>query len=438
MTAEIAILNRQAVALAADSAVTVTVPWESGTRQKVFTSANKVFSLSRYQPVGIMVYGSASFMQMPWETVIKDYRRTLGRRALPHLGDYASGFLDHLRDGSHLASPKDEDAYVRNNLLGYFRFVAEIVGERVAERGPTLPSREVVETIATEVVDEHAKAWEAAAPVIGLTVEESVRRVAERVRSAADEVRTEVFESTPLSSAATGQLAEIAVHLFTRDNPFRSANAGIVIAGFGETDLYPQLLAYNVDGRVSGVLHAIERNRVNIADGTTASIIPFAQREVVDTFLGGVDPDYQSQLEDDFEAILGALPQIILDQVPDLEPNLKHELLESSSKNTVSQFADYRAKLEKLRSQWFVLPIIRMVVSMPKEDLASMAEALVNLTSLRRRVSPDTETVAGPIDVAIISKGDGLIWIKRKHYFRAELNQHFFATYFKDSPDATD
>jgi len=28
-----------------------------------------------------------------------------------------------------------------------------------------------------------------------------------------------------------------------------------------------------------------------------------------------------------------------------------------------------------------------------------------------------TETVAGPIDVAIISKGDGLIWIKRKHYF---------------------
>lgn len=71
-----------------------------------------------------------------------------------------------------------------------------------------------------------------------------------------------------------------------------------------------------------------------------------------------------------------------------------------------------------------------MVLAQPKDELADMAEAFVNLTSLRRRVSLDSETVAGPIDVAVISKGDGLIWIKRKHYFEPELNQHFFATYY--------
>jgi hypothetical protein len=41
-----------------------------------------------------------------------------------------------------------------------------------------------------------------------------------------------------------------------------------------------------------------------------------------------------------------------------------------------------------------------------------------------------TETVGGPIDVAVITKGDGLIWIKRKHYFDKELNHAFFANYF--------
>jgi hypothetical protein len=41
------------------------------------------------------------------------------------------------------------------------------------------------------------------------------------------------------------------------------------------------------------------------------------------------------------------------------------------------------------------------------------------------------ETVGGPIDVAVISKGDGLVWVKRKHYFPAELNQHFFSNYFR-------
>jgi len=72
MTAEIAILNKEAIALAADSAVTMKAG-EAG--EKVFTSANKLFALSKYQPVGIMVYGSAEFMDVPWETIIKIYRK---------------------------------------------------------------------------------------------------------------------------------------------------------------------------------------------------------------------------------------------------------------------------------------------------------------------------------------------------------------------------
>ena len=59
-----------------------------------------------------------------------------------------------------------------------------------------------------------------------------------------------------------------------------------------------------------------------------------------------------------------------------------------------------------------------------------MAESLVNLTCLRKKISMDDETVGGPIDVAVISKGDGLIWIKRKHYFQLDYNKHFFTNYF--------
>ena len=43
----------------------------------------------------------------------------------------------------------------------------------------------------------------------------------------------------------------------------------------------------------------------------------------------------------------------------------------------------------------------------------------------------EEETVAGPIDVAVISKGDGFVWIKRKHYFQRELNQQFFDNYYE-------
>jgi len=63
---------------------------------------------------------------------------------------------------------------------------------------------------------------------------------------------------------------------------------------------------------------------------------------------------------------------------------------------------------------------------MPKVELAKMAEALVELTSMKRKVTVGVETVGGPVDVAIISKSEGFVWIKRKHYFPPELNTRYF------------
>src|SRR6201999_1231018 len=77
-----------------------------------------------------------------------------------------------------------------------------------------------------------------------------------------------------------------------------------------------------------------------------------------------------------------------------------------------------------------VRPVINIVGMLPKDILAEMAESLVNLTSFKRRVTPQAETVGGPIDVAVISRGDGFIWIKRKHYFSQDLNPHFLANYY--------
>ena len=73
MTSEILIMNPQAVALAADSAVTLVQERIRGDlrerKHKIFTSANKIFTLSKYHPVGIMIYNNATCMGTPWETI---------------------------------------------------------------------------------------------------------------------------------------------------------------------------------------------------------------------------------------------------------------------------------------------------------------------------------------------------------------------------------
>jgi hypothetical protein len=52
---------------------------------------------------------------------------------------------------------------------------------------------------------------------------------------------------------------------------------------------------------------------------------------------------------------------------------------------------------------------------LPRQELAGLAEALVSITIFVAKMSAGKrETVGGPIDVALISKGDGFVWVKRK------------------------
>lgn len=68
MTTEIAVLNRTAIALAADSAVNIGGATERG---RVWKSTNKLFSLSPENDIGLMIYGTGDFCGVPRKTVVK-------------------------------------------------------------------------------------------------------------------------------------------------------------------------------------------------------------------------------------------------------------------------------------------------------------------------------------------------------------------------------
>lgn len=96
MTAEIAVMNREAIALATDSAVTSSLTPVT----KTSPSANKLFSLSNNHPVGIMVYGNAMFMGIPWESIIKEYRKNVPERGFDTVREYANDFVSVLNCNS--------------------------------------------------------------------------------------------------------------------------------------------------------------------------------------------------------------------------------------------------------------------------------------------------------------------------------------------------
>ena len=431
MTAEVAVMNKQAIALAADSAAT----FRDEIGQKIFPSASKIFTLSKYHPVGVMVYGNASIMGVPWETVIKAYRSQIKQKAFPSINDYAADFISYLTEGKLFVSELEEEEYVRNSVYGYFRLIVNQVGEKLQ---PIIESegeqeKAQVEEIIAQIIQDHFETWENT-DLLPQVPPDCVEILKTKYGSLIQEAKKRSFEN--ISDVLSGQLTEIALSLFVKypEGVFNSGTSGVVIAGFGTEDMFPVLVSYSIEGNVCDILKYKENEEesTRIDFENNATIIPFAQGEMVATFMTGVDPNYQTALEGGLHELFTSYPEILVDSIDKFSTQEKDELKAKLQAISDETFSEYRDRLRSHRSEFYVEPIMTVVHMLPKDELAAMAESLINLTSFKRRVSMEEETVGGPIDVAVISKGDGFIWIKRKHYFDRDLNQQFFANYYKE------
>ena len=119
MTAEVLIMNKNGVAMAADSAATLT---NSLGRGKVYNSANKLFRLSKASSIGILVYANSSINNIPWELIIKKFRSRTNKTRWISLRDCTNSFIQHL-NLNEIDKEKSENWYVRNvveRTLNYF------------------------------------------------------------------------------------------------------------------------------------------------------------------------------------------------------------------------------------------------------------------------------------------------------------------------------
>ncbi|MBI2078849.1 MAG: hypothetical protein HYT80_10865 [Euryarchaeota archaeon] len=430
MTAEIAILNTGAIHLAADSAVTI--PGPRG--QKVYNTVNKLFTLSKYRPIGIMVFGNAAIMGIPWETIIKVYRRQFGKKMFNTVKEYSEDFIRFLDDNNKLVHPTvQEDFYgiIVSGLMDEIRKEVDGNVRALIEKSGTGVTDAQVQQELGRTISEWRKTWEAKFKRLPHLPEDQTKNVLVAYRKKVDLARKERFKNHNLADAAVSDLDAIVEMVATHD-VFSGIQSGVVVAGFGENEIFPPVEAYTTEGIYLGRLkyRREEKQSGSIDYKTGARIIPFAQVEEAITFITSVSPSFQNAIKGYVTKLFQEYPKQVAEIVPSATPQAKEELLKKLQQGGTQVVQDFIKRMDNHIQVNQVQPIISAVQSLPKEELAVMAEALVYLTSLRRRMSLDTETVGGPVDVAVISKGDGFVWIKRKHYFSKDLNPQFFANYY--------
>ena len=425
MTAEVVVLNRDAIAIAADSAVTL-----GHTEHKVYNSANKLFELSTTEPIGIMVHGGSNCGVIPWETVIKEYRRTLSTRTFPTVDDYAEDFIEYLDElvqyhpqeiqmvlAKHavmfelewVVGSLEQERKRRRDLRQVFQQEdqASHLNDCITTRSAMLVTQECLNPVdagvAEHLVDFLFPDWDG-----------TVRGYFRRFRD---------FSIT----AQQIEMLKTLVHSALRSVSMDGSASGLVFAGFGTRQIFPAWTSWGVDALVDDKVRARHLQSFEVSPEDPVNIQAFAQDDMVDAFLNGVHPRYHRALEALVDTVLAAF-------VDELRSAIDTAELTDQLGDFMGRVEDARARTikefhVKLADHLFVThkkPILSVVSLLPKEELAEFAETLVSLTSFERRMTPSIESVGGPIDVAVISKGDGLVWIKRKHYFDKKFNLRYF------------
>lgn len=412
MTVEIGVLNKHGVALAADSAVTI------GNGMGHYNTANKLFRLSKYQPVAIMVYNNAAFMECPMEIIIKEYRKRIKDDELDTLKDYWNSFQEFLTEFTIEKKLCKKEKMI-NYLCDYLDFVDFKISrtiDKLVESNSKKPKEEEIKSQIEKIYkDIIIESYE------GLCEEDDDPDYIDMKEDILLEIKSEIKDKIDLiiGKKLEDDLIDILVNscvMIITKKIVAEQYTGIVICGYGKNEIYPHLISNEFIGCYMGKIKKhVERN-MDITDDNSASIIPFAQVDVIGTFMNGIDSEYEDKIieiiqkSDAFEGLTDNKEEHINKLINDI-------------KNGISEYSEI--------NHWG--PMINTVASAPKEELVQMAETLINLTSFRRKMTMDesAQTVGGPIDVLVITKGDGLIWIKRKKYFDKELNSHFFHNYNK-------
>ena len=415
MTSEVVLMNRRAMAMAADSATTVT-SWRHGRKStRYFKGTNKLFHLHKRDPVGMMINGAGNMQGVPWDVLIKSYRDSDGN-SHEHLPGYMGHFFTWLEANS--------DAYPTSFLESQFISDAIESAERIF--GQITKKLESIDKAnrkpeGLKLFAEAAKSIDAASFLANLT-KDDLKDVSAKMK---DKVKAE-FQNRSHTKIICSEFGEDMVVDAAILGVFKVGHTtleetGVIIGGFGKKDYFPSVETYACYGRILGklVLAREDDNCKVIDQRNTSEVLPFAQSEMIYTFAFGTSIDGLLQLDkdnqralDNFEDELRAGGHLAIGVSVDSLKQAAHDLF----KNEIMDY--FRAQNRTMRGVVGMLPV---------NELAELSETLVSIESLKQRVTTDEESVSGPIDVAVITKNDGFIWIKRKHYFKPELNPRFMA-----------
>jgi hypothetical protein len=420
MTSEVALMNRSAVVLAADSAATVKV-WENGREmERYHKGANKIFNISTTEPVGLMIYDGADFQGTPWEVLVKSYRDARDGNSLDLLGGYPDDLFDFIVADPDAFPPERQGQQFLDFVVDAALRLARIVADNDTVKAEPDPAKK---TPLKRVAFDGIRAAITGSDYFTAIDDAFVQANAPPHAAAAAQALAATSRFADVQDALTAdEIVALAITAVFKKEWTTMSPSGLIFAGYGAKEYFPQLSHYRCFGLLFGrlVREKATPHSVSISHNNVSEIVPFARSDMMKTFMFGASPDALREIDSVVQQALTHYTDA-LNQNGLLTPGVAWVPYRDAA------IQAFKQTTTNILWMSHTLPLKQVIGLFSIPELADLAEMLVRVESLKERVTKPTESVSGPVDVASISKSDGFVCIKRKHYFEASLNPRFFA-----------
>ena len=184
---------------------------------------------------------------------------------------------------------------------------------------------------------------------------------------------------------------------------------GIIIGGIDTQHHYPSLFVLNIYCNDNGnVIHQSVESYINCEKPLVKA---YAISDEAYSFITGVSDDFESFIKDYVkEAHEGLLQNIewhlINENIPQVDKitSITESELEKMKKEFNQQIDYYKTNILK--------DTCDSCEYLPRQLLSDLASTLIELTSLKQKISLDLETVSSEKDILLITKSDDVKWLK--------------------------
>lgn len=393
MSVGVCIINRNGIALATDSAGTLTG------NKMVYNSMNKLFSLSNEKPFGAITYGSSALFHVSIDQILKEFAIYLNNKKILDFFDILTNFTDFIKEKNQYYKFVEGEKILCTNLI---KALVDDWGNRIKNIINEDDAKQKVNIVLGELKF-HINSCN---PIAQFDVS---KYISEQYKTVFEDFVDGVVPELKAYTDEKELFWELISNYFNLPIKSETDNkTGLFFAGYGEEDAFPKFIRIDIYTIINGQLKfsLIEKFEESC---NAAKIVPLAQEEVIMTFCKGISENF-------INYIPLKVDEIISRKINSLQSDYTQEQLNklkerfNDCKNEISNSINILAREENIN------PLLASVLLIPISEMATLAENLINITSLKRTFSLDgnQQTVGGPTDVAIITKPDGFLWIKKK------------------------